>query len=224
MDTMKALLLAGALLLSVADAAAQSAPNATAPAPGAASGPAAPPKAPASVRIRGSVAAFDGHMLQVNDRFGRAQQLSVLDNTKISVLSPLKLGDIKKGSFVGVTAVPHGPGPALQALEVHVFPEAMRGTGEGHYDWDLEPGSTMTNANVEAVVNTNDGKALTLDYKGGTQKIFVPKGVPVITFTPADPSLLKPGAHVFIIAQPGADGSLAALRILIGKDGMKPPM
>jgi hypothetical protein len=134
------------------------------------------------------------------------------------------MSDIKQGSFVGVTAIQKGPGTPLQAREVHLFPEAQRGTGEGHYDWDLEPGSSMTNANVDAIVNTNNGKELTLSYKGGSQKIIVPQGVPIVTFKPADKSVLKAGAQVFIITQQAADGSLTAQRILIGKDGMKPPM
>jgi hypothetical protein len=150
--------------------------------------------------------------------------VNVTDNTKINVLSTLRMSDIKQGSFVGVTAIQKGPGTPLQAREVHLFPEAQRGTGEGHYDWDLEPGSSMTNANVDAIVNTNNGKELTLSYKGGSQKIIVPQGVPIVTFKPADKSVLKAGAQVFIITQQAADGSLTAQRILIGKDGMKPPM
>ena len=107
---------------------------------------------------------------------------------------------------------------------MHLFAEAQRGTGEGHYDWDLEPGSSMTNANVDAIVNTNDGKELTLSYKGGSQKIIVPQDVPIVTFKPADESMLKAGAELFIITQQVDDGSLTAQHILVGKDGMKPPM
>ncbi len=177
-----------------------------------------------SMRIRGAVAAFDGHAMEVKTREGKVVKLDVSDNTKINLLSALKMSDIKQGSFVGVTAIQKGPGTPLQAREVHVFPESLRGTGEGHYDWDLEPGSSMTNANVDAIVNTNTGEELTLSYKGGSQNIIVPRGVPIVTFTPAGKSLLTPGAQVFIIMQRAADGSLTAQHISVGKNGMKPPM
>jgi hypothetical protein len=194
-------LLAGALLAMTAIAMAAAAPN---------------------QKIRGTVTAFDGKVLQIRTREGNTQSVSVPRNAKINVLSPLKLGDIKPGSFVGVTALLRGG--ELQALEVHVFPESMRGTGEGHYDWDLEPGSTMTNANVDAVVTTNDGEKLTLSYKGGSQQIVVPPNTPVITFSPAPRKMLKRGTSVFVVARRNADGSLAALRILLGKGSLKPPM
>lgn len=177
-----------------------------------------------SMRIRGAVTGFDGHELQVKTRGGTALKMSVSGDTRISILSPVRLSDIKQGSFVGVTAVRQGSGTALLAREVHLFPEELRGTGEGHRDWDLEPGSTMTNANVDAVVDTNNGKELTLVYKGGSQKIVVTKDVPIVTFMPADKSLLKAGAQVFIVAQQAADGSLTAQHIQVGKGRMKPPM
>lgn len=207
MNRTKTLLWAGMLLLGTAHALAQS-----------------QPAAPPPLRIRGEITAFDGHGLEVHTREGEMVQLSVPDDTKVNVLSRLTMSDIRQGSFVGVTAVLRGPGPTLEALEVHVFPESMRGTGEGHYDWDLQPGSTMTNANVDAIVSTKRGEELTLSYKGGSQKIIVPPHVPVVTFKPADKTLLKAGARVFIIAQRTASGSLAALRIQVGKNGMQPPM
>ncbi len=182
----------------------------------------APP--PSATRIRGEVTGFDGHVLQVKTREGQELKLAVPADTRVNILSPVDMGEIKQGSFVGITAVRQGPGTPLRAREVHVFPEAQRGTGEGHYDWDLEPGSSMTNANVDAVVDTNTGMELTLSYKGGSQKIVVPRGVPIVTFAPADKSLLKPGAKVFVIAQRVADGSLTAQRISVGKGGLKPPM
>ncbi len=176
------------------------------------------------IRVRGIVTAFVGDELQVKSREGQDLKIHMADTTKVNILSPIKLGDIKAGSFVGVTALQNGPGNSLQALEVHLFPEALRGTGEGHYAWDLEPGTSMTNANVDAIVDVNDGKELVLSYKGGSQKIIVPQGVPLVTFIPADKSQLVPGAKVLVITQRGEDGTLKALRISVGKDGMKPPM
>lgn len=214
MNRINALLLANLLLLGMASALAQP-PSTPASAPANAS-------TSTNVRIRGAVTGVSGQELQVKSREGKMLKVAITPGTKINVLSPLKMSDIKQGSFVGVTAVLRGG--ALQALEVHVFPESMRGTGEGHYDWDLEPGSSMTNANVDAIVTTNNGEKLTLSYKGGNQEITVPRRTPIITFTPGDSSLLKAGAQVFIIAQPGANDSLTALRILVGNKGIKPPM
>lgn len=203
MYNIKAFLLLGSILFGLTNAQAQSQP---------------------AMRIRGDITAFNGQELQVKSREGKDLKISVTDSTKVSVLYAVKMSDIKPGSFVGVTAIPRGPGGPLQALEVHLFAESQRGTGEGHYDWDLEPGSSMTNANVDAIVDTNNGKELTLSYKGGSQKIIVPQGVPIVSFKPADKSLLKAGIRAFIIAQQAADGSLTAQRISVGKNGMKPPM
>jgi len=199
----KVLLLAGLIIFGLPNALAQSQP---------------------AMRIRGSITGFDGHELQVKTREGKELKVNVADNTRINVLTALKMSDIKQGDFVGVTAIPRGPGTPLQALEVHLFAEAQRGAGEGHYDWDLEPGSSMTNANIDAIVNTNNGKELALSYKGGSQKIIVRPGVPIVTFKPAEKSLLKAGAQVFIIARQAADGSLTAQSVNIGKGGMTPPM
>jgi hypothetical protein len=177
-----------------------------------------------STRIRGSITAFDGHELQVKTRDGKDIHMAVTEATKVKALVALKMRDIKKGGFVGVTAIPRTPGGPLLAREVHVFAESQRGLGEGHYAWDLEPNSTMTNANVDAIVDTKSGRQLTLGYKGGRQKIIVPKGVPIVAFQPADQSLLKVGSQIFCIAQQAANGSLTAQHVSVGMNGMKPPM
>lgn len=178
----------------------------------------------AAERIRGAVTRFSGHELQVRTRGGADLKINVPDGARINTLAALGVGDIRSGSFVGVTAIPSGRGNTLMALDVHVFPEAQRGTGEGHYEWDLEPGSTMTNATVEATVDTRDGRELTLSYRGGRQRIVVPPKAPIVTFAPGDRSLLRAGARVFIVAEPAADGSLTAQRIHVGRDGIGPPM
>jgi hypothetical protein len=183
-----------------------------------------PAQAHAAERVRGTITRVTGNELEVKTREGKDVKLNLTESTTINVLSAAKMSDLKQGTFVGVTAVPNGPGGTLRALEVHVFPEAQRGTGEGHYDWDLVPGSTMTNANIDATVDHRKGKELTLSYKGGSQKIIVPDGVPIVAFAPGDRSLLQPGTPVFLIVQPAADGSLTVLRISVGKDGVKPPM
>jgi hypothetical protein len=116
------------------------------------------------------------------------------------------------------------PDGSLNAVEVHIFPEAMRGTGEGHYPWDLQPQSTMTNANVEQVVSAVDGRTLTLKYKDGEKKITVPANAPIVTYVPGDKSDIKPGAKVFIVAVKQADGTLQGRAWRIGRDGVTPPM
>ena len=113
---------------------------------------------------------------------------------------------------------------SLSALEVHIFPEAMRGTGEGHYPWDLRPQSTMTNANVDDVVSAVEGNTLTLKYKDGEKKILVPATIPIVTYVPGDTNDLKPGAKVFIIAVKQADGTLQGRAWRVGRDGITPPM
>ena len=203
MNKAGALLLASAILFGWANAEAQST---------------------LSTRVRGSITGFDGHELQIKTREGKDIHIAVTEATKIKAIVALKMRDVKKGGFVGVTAIPKTPGGPLLAREVHVFAESQRGLGEGHYAWDLEPGSTMTNANVDAIVSTNNGKELTLSYKGGSKKIVVPKGVPIVSFQPADRSLLKAGAQIFCIAQQAANGSLTAQHVSVGMNGMKPPM
>ncbi len=174
-------------------------------------------------RVRGTVAAFDGDVLSVKTREGEDVRLRLTDKTTIAYPQPIRLSDIKPGDFVGSAAVTDKDGK-LVAREVLLFPESGRGTGEGHYAWDLEPGSTMTNANVAKMVQANNGQELTLEYKGGSRQILVPEGVPVVKPAPGDRSLFKRGAYVFAVAQPNPDGTLTALRIYGEKDGIKPPM
>jgi hypothetical protein len=138
-----------------------------------------------------------------------------------------ELSDITAGSYVGATAVKQADGN-LKALEVHIFPETARGTGEGHRPYDLQPGSTMTNANVEQVdqiaVEKVQGQMITLKYKGGEQKVFIPPGTPIVKNVAADRSLLKAGTGVFIPAVQSEDGTLTAIRITVGVGGVMPPM
>jgi len=133
------------------------------------------------------------------------------------------LADVKEGSFVGITGMPQ-PDGSQSALEVHIFPESMRGTGEGHYPWDLQPQSTMTNANIEQVVSAVDGRTLRVKYKDGEKKIFVPATTPIVVYVPGDQGDLKPGAKVFIVAVKQPDGTLQGRAWRVGRDGVTPPM
>lgn len=201
MNTLKVLLMAGLVMAATAQA-----------------------QVPSSIRVRGTITELAGTEMQVKTREGNDVTLSITPGTRISVLYPRKLRDIKQNSFVGVTAIPRDPGSPLVALEVHIFAEAQRGTGEGHYGWDLEPGSSMTNANVDAIVKRRNGNELTLSYKDGSQKIIVPPDTPVISFKTADRTVLTTGAQIFCIAQRAENGSLTALHVSVGANGMKPPM
>jgi len=176
------------------------------------------------VRVRGTIERVDGSTLTVKARDGAELKVVMTDDARIVALAKASLADIKPGSFVGITGMPQ-PDGSQRAVEVHVFPEAMRGTGEGHRPWDLQPQSTMTNGNVDQTVLGVDGQTLTLGYKGGEKKIVVPPDTPVVTIAPGDRSDLKPGVKIFIVAakkQP--DGTLLAPRVNYGKDGLTPPM
>ena len=175
------------------------------------------------VRVRGSIAKVSGRMLTIVSRDNSTVEVRLADNAGVTAVMPAALSDIKVGQFLGIAALP-GPDGILRAQEVLIFPEAGRGTGEGHYPWDLAPGSTMTNATVDSVVERVEGPILTLKHKDGSVKIAVPTDVPVVTFAPGDRSMLQPGMHVFISGQQQSDGVVAAGRVLVGKDGLIPPM
>jgi hypothetical protein len=174
-------------------------------------------------RIRGTIAAIDGHTLTVTTREGPTARITLADNYGVSAPRKLALSDIKPNAYIGTAAVPGADG-TLTALEVVVIPEASRGSGEGHYAWDLAPNSSMTNANVDAIVESSNGRTLTLGYKGGSVKVLVPENVPIVQFGPAERSDLKPGLRVVVFASKAADGTLTAGRVLVEKDGVPPPI
>jgi len=177
----------------------------------------------ASTHIRGTVISFSGETLAVHSRDGQRFSVAVPPQARIGALKKLTLADIKKGDFIGAAAAPDKNG-VLHAQEVLIFPEKMRGAGEGHYPWDLTPNSTMTNATVAGVVQRKNSRTLTLEYKGGSATIRVDARTPIVTFAPGDRSLLKPGAAVLVIGQKQSDGSLVARVVTAEKNGVKPPM
>src|SRR6266404_2146328 len=180
--------------------------------------PANPP-----VRIRGTIEKLDGQNLTVKERNGQSMSVKLADNFMAVGIFKGSVADIASGKFIGTTTVGERDG-ALVAQEVHIFPESMRGTGEGHYDWDLKPSSKMTNANVANIVSMANDHVMTVQYKGGEKKILVTKDTVVVTYAPVDKSELKPGAHVFLVSQKQADGSLTAARVNVGMKGQVPPM
>jgi hypothetical protein len=180
--------------------------------------PATPP-----VRTRGTLEQLDGQKLTVKTYDGQSIAINLAENFMVVGISKASVDDIQAGKFIGTTTLGEREGK-LVALEVHIFPEAMRGTGEGHYDWDLRPSSKMTNANVATVTTFGKDHVLEVQYKGGEQKVLVPENASVVSFVPGDKSLLKPGAPVFVISQRQPDGSLKAARVNVGVNGQIPPM
>jgi hypothetical protein len=174
-------------------------------------------------RIRGEIVAFSGDQLTVHRRSGDTVVIGVKPDLPVAALRSITLADVKPGSFIG-TAAATGTDGRLMAREVVVFPEAMRGTGEGHYAWDLEGNSTMTNANVDSVVQGTSGRDLKLSYKGGTNSVTVPQNVPVVTIIAATHADIQAGKKVFVVATPSGDGKYQAQRMIIEKDGVAPPM
>jgi len=179
---------------------------------------------PQTVRLRGTIESVDGQLLSVKGRDGASVNVRLAENAPVRTVIRMALADVKQGSFVGITAMPQ-PDGTQKAVEIHIFPEAMRGTGEGHRPWDLMPNSTMTNANVDSVVVSADGQVLVLKYKDGEKKFIVPANVEVVEFAPATMSDLKPGEKVFVAAAKKLpDGSLEAPNITVGRGSVSPPM
>jgi hypothetical protein len=176
------------------------------------------------VRVRGTIESVNGQMLAVKARDGSDVKIKLADNAPVRTVTKASLSDIKPGSFVGITAMPQ-PDGTQKAVEIHIFPEAMRGTGEGHRPWDLMPNSTMTNANIETAVASSDGKELVLKYKDGEKKFAVPANVEVVMFAPAAVADLKPGEKIFVAGgKKQADGTVLAPSIVVGRNGVNPPM
>jgi hypothetical protein len=180
-------------------------------------------KAPVPSRVRGEIEAVDGDTLTVKSRGGEDYKLHMTADMRVVGITRISLSDIKVGAFIGTTTVP-GPDGMPTALEVHVFPEDMRGTGEGSRPFDLKPNSTMTNATVSESVVGNDGHTLLVKYKDGEKKVLVTPETPVVTYVPADKADLKAGAKVIAFMKQLPDGSFETNRVSVGRDGLTPPM
>jgi hypothetical protein len=182
-------------------------------------------QAPANplVRLRGTVEKVDGTALTVKTSGGQSMAVKLADNYMVMGIVRASMADVASGKYIGTTTVGERHG-GLVALEIHIFPENMRGTGEGHRDWDLRPESKMTNANVATVKALGKERLLTVQYKGGEKQILVTEQTSVVSYAPADRGELKPGAPVFVVAQRQPDGSLTAPRVNVGLHGQVPPM
>jgi hypothetical protein len=175
-------------------------------------------------RIRGTIEKVDGPVLIVKARTGGQVTIKMPDNVAVSGIVPAALTDIKKGSYIGVSALPQ-PDGSQRAIHIHIFPEPLRGTAEGFGPWDNQPNSTMTNATVDTMVAGVKGREIMVKYKNGEKKIVVPDGIPIVTYVRGSKDELKPGVQIFIArGAVQADGSVTAPRISVGRDGMTPPM
>ncbi|MEH2479134.1 outer membrane lipoprotein SlyB [Nitrobacteraceae bacterium AZCC 2146] len=179
---------------------------------------------PQPVRIRGTIESVDGANITVKARDGEDRKVHLTDNVAVTGITRTTLSNIKPGSYIGVTGQPQSDG-TQKAIAIHIFPEAMRGTGEGFRPWDLRPNSTMTNATVDQKVEATDGQTLTVKYKDGEKKVTVTADTPIVTFVPSTKAELKPGAKVIIMgANKKEDGTLETARVNVGLDGLTPPM
>ena len=183
----------------------------------------APLQAPAPIHVRGTIAAVAGSDITVQPAAGAPLIVHLTPDAKVTVTERASLADIKPGTYVGIANV--GGDGQQDALEVHIFPEAARGTGEGQRGWDLGKASRMTNGAVGTKVEAVDGQTLTVTYKGGQSAIMVRPNTPVVRYAPGAASDLKPGAGVFVRdGHPAPDGSIGAGAIVVGRDGARPAM
>ncbi|WP_292495261.1 hypothetical protein [Mesorhizobium sp.] len=176
-----------------------------------------------AARVRGTVVGVAGSTLTVKDRDGKTDAITLADGWKISGVAKASAADIKQGDFLGIASISKADGGS-GALEVVIFPAALKGTGEGDRDWDLQPNSRMTNGTV-ADVTEIEGRTVTLTYDNGQKKqIAIPQTTPIVTFATATPADLTPGAAVFVNAKRGGDRKLVANRVVVGNHGIAPPM
>jgi hypothetical protein len=180
-------------------------------------------QAPVPTRVRGTIDNVGGDVLTVKSRSGEAFKLHMASDLRVVGVVKAQLSDIKLGSFIGATTVP-GPDGAPKAVEIHIFPEDMRGTGEGSRAYDLKPNSSMTNATVSESSVSTDGHTLLIKYKGGEKKVDISPDTPIVTFVPGETSELKAGAKVIAFIKPLPDGSFETSRVSVGRDGVTPPM
>ena len=175
-----------------------------------------------TVRLRGTIEKVDGSTLVVKPRDGAELTLTLAGNVQVIDVVKASLADIKEGSFIGSGAMPQADG-TQKAIEVHIFAESQRGTGEGHRPWDGAPSSTMTNGTAGAAVTGVDGSAITVKYKDGEKKIIVPPGVPIVRYEVGNQGELKPGANISVpFATKKPDGTFEAARVNVGRDGLVP--
>lgn len=177
---------------------------------------------PAAGPIRGTITKVVGSYLTIATTAGRSVTVAVPSEAVVSVVVPAHFADIKPFTYVGAAAI-RQPDGTMRALEVHVFPDTMRGMGQGTHPWNLQPGSTMT-AGIVSKVENGPPQRITMVWRGGEQTVTVPADVPVVTYQDGSASLLVPGTYVVVSAEPATDGVLRANRVVLGSNGTRPPM
>ena len=173
-----------------------------------------------TTRLRGNITAIDGNVMSVKSREGKDVKVQLPDNVTVAVAKAIRFDDIKQGDYLGVTTMTK-PDGTLTAIEVHYLPPTVP---EGQGPWDLEPGSTMTNAKVSSIVEVADRRELTLQFKDSSAKIHVPANAPIVRNALGSRSDLRAGEYVFAAVQAAPDGTMTAPRIQVSKDGVKPPL
>lgn len=172
--------------------------------------------------LRGTIESVAGETLVVKTRDGGEATIALADDLTVNSVTKASIDNIKAGDFVGIANVPTSEGTG-SALEVVIFPAALKGTGEGDYAWDLKPNSSMTNATVANAVKGVDGRTVTVTYQGGQKKIAIPDNTPIVALAVGRADDLKPGAAVFVPGNTG-DGKFTAHRVVVGSEGVVPPM
>ena len=167
-------------------------------------------------RVRGTITGLDGDVLSVKSREGKDLKLHLVANVGVTTAKKTTLEELK-GKYVGVTAIQKGG--KMTALEVHAIPPQAK---PGHFPWDLQPESTMTNANLDGIAQAGGGNEITLNYQGGSQKILVPPGTPIVAFDPGSRADLKPGEWIWTNARQEGD-KIVVERLNVSKDGVRPP-
>jgi hypothetical protein len=175
-----------------------------------------------AVRLRGTITSFDGSTLAIKTREGEDKTVALSEGWTVSSVAKADAADIKVGDFVGAASLPN-PDGTEGALEVLIFPKAPS-NGGASFPWDLQPNSTMTNATVADAVTSVDGRTLTLSYPEGEKTIQIPEGTPIVTFAPATQADLVAGATVFVPAQLADDGTITSKNVVVGTNGVVPPM
>jgi hypothetical protein len=175
------------------------------------------------IRIRGTVEKFADHTLTVKSPDGQSRSIILADNVFVAYLVKKSMTDIKSGDFLASTGI-RGSDGNIHAIEVRIFPEALRGAGEGQYPWDLKPDSIMTNATAGQITSSPDGNVVKVTYKGTESEYTIDPTTPIFAYEQGDTSLLVSGAAVFVIAVKKDDGTLTAARVTVEKNGIKPPM
>jgi hypothetical protein len=188
--------------------------------------PAAPaPSAPAGtpMRVRGTIVKLDGDNLTVKPQAGANVTVALAPDFRVTKLVKKKLSDIKAGDFVASTGMKHSDG-TIHAVEIRIFPEELRGRGEGQFPWDLSPDSVMTNATVTGIAGAPKGKTFTVQYKGTTSTYIVDPSTPIFGQEAGDKSLLRPKTYVVVLAQKHPDGTISGINVAATANGVRPRM